>query len=756
MVRMYPGYYALVIKIGGEKMIELRGGYNTAKVYTDLVDNATISQIITLCNIEAFKNSKIRIMPDCLTDDTEVLTSEGFKMITELSFSDSIANYDMSSGEISFRRPLNIIRRPLRDSENIFMFENAQMNLGFTVSENHRMAIYNNMGVLAKDVSFLYIKNLVFNGIGLDNTQIYSGLTDNQIRLIAWIVGDGSIQRESNRITFDVKKEHKINRIRQLLLDEGMDFYEHTSDKQTTFTIRRRSAEMYIKYLQYEKHYPKEFIRLSKDQAMVLLLEAIQVDGDYEAYLKRGSFSFNCKNDYDLSILQALITINFGYSSLKTRETKTSFTDSSRSNMNYLRFIPYEKLQYSKSGIHNRMLSRHTVHEYNGELVCVTCDTGFFIARQNGLTFVTGNCHAGKGCTIGTTMEITDAVTPNLVGVDVGCGMLAVKLKETRIDLPAFDSVIRKYIPSGGSVHDKPRMAGPDLENLRCYNRGKIRDMLAYCSIGTLGGGNHFIELDKDSDGNIWLVIHTGSRHLGLEVCDYYQKQAYLDLKFKANNGNIETKTAALIAELKATGRHKEISKEVKKFKQGYTEIEPEVPYELTYCTGQILEDYLYDMKIAQEFASSNRAQIAKTILKQAKLHEVERFETIHNYIDTKYRILRKGAISAQLGEKVLIPINMRDGSLICVGKGNEDWNYSAPHGMGRLMSRSAAKDSISMSEYKESMRGIYTTCVNKNTIDESPMAYKPIESILENISDTVEVIDIIKPIYNFKAGEVE
>lgn len=368
------------------------------------------------------------------------------------------------------------------------------------------------------------------------------------------------------------------------------------------------------------------------------------------------------------------------------------------------------------------------------------------------------DCHAGKGCTVGTTMTITDAITPNLVGVDIGCGMLAVKLKEKRIDLPAFDSIVRKYVPSGASVHDSPRMAGPDIENLRCYKSGKIREILAYCSIGTLGGGNHFIELDKDSEGNIWLVIHTGSRHLGIEVCDYYQKQAYLDLKFKANQGNLQTKTEALIKQLKSDGKQKEISKELKKFKNNYTEIEPDVPYELAYCTGSLLEDYLHDMKIVQEFSSANRAQIAKTILKQAKLHEVDRFETIHNYIDIENRILRKGAISAKLGEMVIIPINMKDGSLVCMGNGNPDWNYSAPHGAGRLYSRSDTKARFSLSDYKKVMSEakIYTSSVSQGTLDECPMAYKPIESILDNIEDTVDVIDIITPIYNFKASSIE
>lgn len=367
--------------------------------------------------------------------------------------------------------------------------------------------------------------------------------------------------------------------------------------------------------------------------------------------------------------------------------------------------------------------------------------------------------HAGKGSVIGTTMTLTNGkVIPNIVGVDIGCGMLAVKLKERRVDLPKLDSVIRKYVPSGGEVHENEKMFKTtlDAEQLRCYGKpgARIREMLAYQSVGTLGSGNHFIELNRDKDENLWLVIHTGSRHLGLEVCDYYQEEAYRRIKDKVNGGAKKAKLDELITRLKEEGRHKEISKEIEKFNKNYKEINPSVPFELAYCEEELFDDYIHDMKMVQEHASCNRAEIARIIIKEMKLHELDRFETIHNYIDTENMILRKGSVSAQAGERLLIPINMRDGSLICIGKGNPDWNYSAPHGAGRLMSRSEAKERVSMSDYKESMKGIYTTSVNKSTIDESPMVYKPMQEIIDNIQDTVEIIDIIKPIYNFKAGE--
>lgn len=363
---------------------------------------------------------------------------------------------------------------------------------------------------------------------------------------------------------------------------------------------------------------------------------------------------------------------------------------------------------------------------------------------------IMSDCHSGKGCVIGTTMTITNKIVPNLVGVDIGCGMRAVKLANKHLDLPNLDSVIHKYVPAGFEIHEEAIATSGVADILASVNVDR-----AFKSLGTLGGGNHFIEVDIDKNGDYWLVIHTGSRHLGIEVCDYYQNLAYENLKLKAHNGKtIKDLTKELVAEYTNAGRKKEISKALTKLRSDYKATHVTVPFELAYLEGQAMQDYLHDMKLAQEHAKINRETIAKQILKYAKLTEVESLDTIHNYIDVDNMILRKGSISAQSGEKVIIPMNMRDGSLICVGKGNEDWNYSAPHGAGRILSRSKAKDTISMAEYQESMKGIYTTSVNMGTIDESPMAYKPIEEIMKNIEDTVEIVDVIKPVYNFKAGE--
>ena len=345
--------------------------------------------------------------------------------------------------------------------------------------------------------------------------------------------------------------------------------------------------------------------------------------------------------------------------------------------------------------------------------------------------------HAGSGCVIGTTMTIKDKIVPNLVGVDIGCGMHAVKLKEKEIDLSALDEVIEKYIPSGTNIHEL--MVSPyDLDDIIA----PIDKERARRSIGTLGGGNHFIEVNRDSEGYLWLVIHTGSRHLGIEICKYYQDLAYKTLK---GRGDV---VKDVIERLKAEGRQREIESAIKAIK----EKEITIPKDLCYLEGDNFRNYIHDMNLAQKYALTNRMSIADEIMRLLFLHEEERFDTIHNYIDIDNMILRKGAISAQTGEKVIIPMNMRDGSLICVGKGNPDWNYSAPHGAGRVMSRSKAKESINMYDFKESMKDIYSTSVVESTIDEAPMVYKPMDEIIANIKDTVEVMDIIKPIYNFKA----
>ena len=322
--------------------------------------------------------------------------------------------------------------------------------------------------------------------------------------------------------------------------------------------------------------------------------------------------------------------------------------------------------------------------------------------------------HAGMGCTIGTTMTITDKIVPNLVGVDIGCGMETALLKDKHVELAQLDKAIHKYIPAGFKIRSVPHHFNDmiELNELRCARHVDLDR--AELSIGTLGGWNHFIELDADDGGQLYLVVHSGSRNLGKQVCDHYQNVA--------------------ADSLGRTGK-------------GADRV-------LAYLEGGLFDDYLHDMGIVQHYADLNRKAIMKELEKRAKLKITEQFTTVHNYIDLGTMILRKGAISAHNGERVLIPMNMRDGSLVCLGKGNDDWNCSAPHGAGRIMSRSQAKSSITLSQYEKSMKGIFSSTVNRSTIDEAAFAYKPVDEIISNIDDTVEIIKAIKPQYNFKAAE--
>lgn len=355
--------------------------------------------------------------------------------------------------------------------------------------------------------------------------------------------------------------------------------------------------------------------------------------------------------------------------------------------------------------------------------------------------------HAGAGCTIGTTMTISDKICPNLVGVDIGCGMETIRIKETFIEPQKLDKVIRSEIPSGFEIRKSPHRFYKDIDLSGLYCAKKIKLDRAYNSIGTLGGGNHFIEANKDEDGHIYIVVHSGSRHLGLEIANLYQEAAYASLTSYSKD-EIEK----IIEELKAAGRQKEIQNVLKNLKAKHSPI----PKPLAYVEGELFEQYLHDMRIAQQYANLNRKAMMDTIVKAMGFHVEEQFTTIHNYIDVENMILRKGAVSAQAGERLLIPINMRDGSLVCTGKGNEDWNCSAPHGAGRLMSRSEAKQTFTVSEFKKQMDGIYTTSVGRSTLDECPMAYKNMEDIVNNVEPTVTIDSVIKPIYNFKAGEEE
>lgn len=354
--------------------------------------------------------------------------------------------------------------------------------------------------------------------------------------------------------------------------------------------------------------------------------------------------------------------------------------------------------------------------------------------------------HAGKGCTIGTTMTIRDKIVPGMVGVDIGCGMETVELSEREIDFERLDALIRKEIPYGREVRDEIHAlnAELDLSQLCCADQVNLNRAMR--SIGSLGGGNHFIEVDRAEDGRLFLVVHSGSRHLGTEVANFYQDEGR-----RALWGGAHYQIKATIDQMKAEGRFKEIQKTITALKR---EHDLSIPKDLAYVEGALFDDYIHDMKLTQKFAVLNRKAMVDVILSGMGLTPVDEFTTIHNYIDTDAMILRKGSVSARKGEKLLIPINMRDGSLICIGKGNEEWNCSAPHGAGRLMSRHEAFQALSMEEFQKEMEGIYTTCVVPDTLDESPMAYKSMAEIIDQIEPTVEIVQRIRPVYNFKASD--
>lgn len=370
------------------------------------------------------------------------------------------------------------------------------------------------------------------------------------------------------------------------------------------------------------------------------------------------------------------------------------------------------------------------------------CDYDF---TENSKIRIMPDVHAGKGCTIGTTMTVTDKVVPNIVGVDIGCGMYTVNLGKGDIDLAKLDEAAH-FVPSGMNIWEG-RQEKFDLQELRCYRSLKNTKWLER-SLGTLGGGNHFIEVDRASDGTNYLVIHTGSRNLGKQVAEIYQQLA-IDLN-KGKETYFQQRDE-IIRTYKEQGRRKEIQKALEAI--SWNQRETTMPEDLCFLYGQFFDDYMHDVEICQRFARRNREKIAEVLLARTGMTGGESFHTIHNYIDTKEMILRKGAIAAHAGEKVLIPINMRDGSVLAIGKGNPEWNYSAPHGAGRIMSRTKAKNELNLDEYREAMAGIYTTSVNEATLDEAPMAYKSLEDIIDVIKESVDVIEVMKPIYNFKAN---
>ena len=396
-----------------------------------------------------------------------------------------------------------------------------------------------------------------------------------------------------------------------------------------------------------------------------------------------------------------------------------------------------------KGKINTAICYANVIEEEAIEQISRMCDYEF---TEGSRIRIMPDVHAGKGCTIGTTMTVVDKAVPNIVGVDIGCGMYTVELGKAAVDFEKVDEAAH-YIPSGMNVWEG-RQERFDLQELRCYRSLRDTKRLER-SLGTLGGGNHFIEIDEAADGTKYLVIHSGSRNLGKQVAELYQQLA-IDLN-KGKETYFQQRDE-IIRTYKEQGRRKEIQAALDEI--SWNKRETTMPEDLCFLYGEYLDDYLHDVEICQCFARRNREKMAEVLLMRTGMAGGEAFHTIHNYIDTDEMILRKGAIAAHAGERVLIPINMRDGSVLAIGKGNAEWNYSAPHGAGRIMSRRSAKEQLSLDEYRETMKGIYTTSVNASTLDEAPMAYKSLEDIIDVIRDSVDIIDVMRPIYNFKASD--
>lgn len=721
-------------------MIELSGKHNTAKVFTDNIDSETISQIINLLNQDFVENCKIRIMPDthagagcvigftadlgnrvipnivgvdigCVDKETEYLTKNGWKKISEYN-SEEIAVFDMKNKSTLFEYPINYIKAP---TDKFYYFK-TKYGIDQVLTKDHKCLVETGSHHRLKSRNKLYTISAeeIYNRhsslklgfrdnfiCDIPNLQIKSKnwMTDEQIRVQIMVMADGHIQNNGDCVC-QFMKQRKIDRSIKLLKEANIKYEIKDREREGLFAIvfTPPSIEKRISY----------FRDCSLEQLKVICDEVMNWDGREED----GVYSSVYKEDVDF--VQFAFAVN-GY--------RTSINYDDRNGKELYRCI----VSKSKPRVQLAGTPKSKIYEVNsidGYKYCFTTSTGFWIMRRNGCICITGNC-----------------------------GMLTVELGHIDIDLVNLDEIIHKNIPSGKLAHEGRVVKFDKLQELYCFRELKEIKHIER-SIGTLGGGNHFIELDKDEDNNLYLVIHSGSRNLGKQVADYYQNLA---IELRSGKEEYYLERDRIIKEYKEQGRKQEIQSAIKKLDKEFKASQPDYPRELCFLEGAWREKYLHDMNICQEYALLNRETMANIILKhlfKSELKDFNYFHTIHNYINFKDNIIRKGSISAYKDEKILIPINMRDGSLLCVGKGNPDWNYSAPHGAGRIMSRRKAKESVTMDEYQESMEGIYTTSVNESTLDESPMAYKPMQEIIDNIQDTVDIIKIIKPVYNFKAGE--
>lgn len=712
-------------------MIEVKGSHTTAKVFTNVPLENALYQIETLCNQSFMEDAKVRIMPDyhygkgstigttikikdkivpnlvgvdvgCLDRKTEFLTNEGWKMICNYEKGDKVLQYDKSTDAAKFVEPLHYI---VKECDEFIHFKN-QKGLDQMVSDEHKVLLwkgYKSRGYKLESMRADEVLKLgdklnkgyygVKSAFNLDGGGL--NLTDNEIRLDIMIAADGSIKYEgedTHQIYMHLRKERKIKRVKELLRANSID-YKETSGKYGSTHIYFFVDKKFNKNL-------KKYWDANKRQLKIVSEESLLWDGHSG---ERAYFSSTDKSSADI--------VQFAFSANNIR-AGISTVDYEEEGWNEV-FV----VTPTKNNVIGMTNTVKRVKSVDGKKYCFTVPSGYFVARRNGRVFITGNC-----------------------------GVLTVKINPMKVDFDKLDDIIRSSVPSGAEVHKEEcttrHYPSLDVRGFRASH--VLTNERNNLSLGTLGGGNHFLEVSKDDEEYLYLTVHTGSRYVGAKIAQHYQKKAIESLK----KNNIKE----LIEELKSQGKHSEIQGAIEKHKKE----NPEIPNDLAYLEGGLFKDYIHDMKIAQLYAQMNREEIANTILLSMGWGSdvVETFDTVHNYIDTDNMILRKGAVSAQKGEKLIIPINMRDGSIIATGKGNEDWNYSAPHGAGRVQSRTQARKSIKLKDFEETMRDVWSTSVNEETLDEAPYAYKTMKEIMSQIGDTVDIVKIIKPIYNFKASD--
>lgn len=710
----------------------VKGKHSEAKVFTDVVEDAAIQQVKEMCDLEFLRDSKIRMMPDlhagkgctigttmvikdkvvpnfvgvdvgCLDKDTEFLTHGGWKKINTYSDDDLVLQYNKETDTANFVKPTNYI---VKNCDKFFHFKNER-GLDQMICEEHKVLVWKGFkgrGYKLEDfktVELIELGNRLDKGyygvkasFNIENGKGLS-MTDDEIRLDIMISADGSIkyQREGeHQIYLHLKKERKINRAKQLLEKNGIEYKETMGKSGSThiyFFVDKRFNKNLSKYW-----------RANKRQLKVLSDESLMWDG-YKGY--RQYFSSTDKLNADI--------VQFAFSSNNVRAGISEVDYGSKGWSTSYVVTP------TKNNIIGITNDISIVEPTDKKKYCFTVPSGYFVARRNGKIFITGNC-----------------------------GILTVQIKEKEIEFEKLDQVINKFVPSGNRIHDQPYSEYGTIDIERFKARHVLSKKRTNKSLGTLGGGNHYIEVSTDEDSNLYLTIHTGSRYLGARIANHYQKVAYDNLT------KIDSKD--IIKQLKSEGRHKEIQATIEQLQKELPN--HNIDKDLAYLEGESLHDYLHDMKLSQRYAQDNRLMIASIIFDNMGWNKdvVDMFDTAHNYIDVENMILRKGAVSAQEGERLIIPINMRDGSIICVGKGNEDWNYSAPHGAGRVLSRSKARQNLDLREFESQMSDVWTSSVGIETLDEAPDAYKRKEDIVNNIGDTVDIVKHLTPVYNFKAKE--